>query len=163
MVLGFRQIEALAQPGREVRAEAEAPAPDVLVADHYALLSQDQLGIAQAQAERMVEPDDMMGDRSREAVARGRWEASSTSSQLGPTSSFRPVRNDVTMTVSLNGLQWPARTDEAGRLPIAALAQKPLGSDARKRMSRWQHDPARRYATRPSMTIASTNWRSDGD
>ena len=59
----------LAQLGREVRAEAEAPAPDALIADHDAPLGQDQLDVTQAQAKQVVEPDSMLDYRGWEAVA----------------------------------------------------------------------------------------------
>ena len=41
-----RSWPPLAQLGRELCAEAEAPATDTLVADHYAPLGQDQLDVA---------------------------------------------------------------------------------------------------------------------
>jgi hypothetical protein len=59
---------ALAQLGREISPEAETPAADALVADDNALLGQDQLDVAQAQAEQVVEPDGVLDDLGGEAV-----------------------------------------------------------------------------------------------
>jgi hypothetical protein len=53
----------------EVGPEPEAPLPDALVGDADAPLGQDQLHVAQAQAEDVVEPYCMADDLGREAVA----------------------------------------------------------------------------------------------
>ena len=62
-------------PG-EVAAELQAPLPDALVGDDHAPLGQDQLDIAQAEAEHVVQPDGVADDLGREAVpgvAGGVW------------------------------------------------------------------------------------------
>jgi len=53
----------------EPPAEAQAPLTDALVADHHAAGGQDQLGIAQAQAEAVIEPDRVLDHLGREAEA----------------------------------------------------------------------------------------------
>src|ERR1700676_4791863 len=50
-------------------AEFLAPAPNGLVGDHNAPLSQEQLDIAQAEAEHMVQPDSMADDLGGKAMA----------------------------------------------------------------------------------------------
>ncbi|MBP0447711.1 hypothetical protein J8J14_23450 [Roseomonas sp. SSH11] len=60
----------LAQLRCEVRTKAEAPTTDTLVADHHASLGEDQLNVAQAQAEKITEPAGMVDDLGRKAVAR---------------------------------------------------------------------------------------------
>jgi hypothetical protein len=59
---------ALAQLGGEISPEAETPAADALVADDNTPLGQDQLDVAQAQAEQVVEPDGVLDDLDWEAV-----------------------------------------------------------------------------------------------
>src|ERR671938_2062935 len=49
-------------------AELETPAADALVGDDHAALGQDQLHVAQAQAEDVVQPVGMGDDLSRKAV-----------------------------------------------------------------------------------------------
>jgi hypothetical protein len=46
----------LAQLGCEIRAEAQAPTTDTLVADHYAPLGEDQLNVPKVKAEHMDAP-----------------------------------------------------------------------------------------------------------
>jgi hypothetical protein len=48
---------ALAQLGCELRAEAEAPSADALVADHHASLGEKQLIVSKAQADEVIKPD----------------------------------------------------------------------------------------------------------
>jgi hypothetical protein len=57
------------QPAGEVGAEPDGPLPDALVRDHDAPLRQDQLDIAQAQAEDVVEPYGMADHLGREPMA----------------------------------------------------------------------------------------------
>ena len=60
----------------ELSAELEAPPPHTLAGDDDALLSQDQLHVAPAQAEDVTKPDGVADDLRREAVAgvgRGLW------------------------------------------------------------------------------------------
>jgi len=58
-----------ADPVREYRGELRAPAPDGLVRDSDATLSQKQLDIAEAETEGMMEPDGVTDDLSRKAVS----------------------------------------------------------------------------------------------
>ena len=65
-----------AQPLRELRPEFSAPAADAFVGHNHAPLRQDQLDVAQAETEEVVQPDSMADDLSREAMARiggGLW------------------------------------------------------------------------------------------
>jgi hypothetical protein len=50
-------------------AKAQAPLADALVADGDPTRRQDQLNIAQAQTEAVIEPDGMLDDLAREAEA----------------------------------------------------------------------------------------------
>jgi hypothetical protein len=59
---------AVAQAIGETRAEFLAPAPHRLVGDDDAALSQDQLHIAQAEAEQVVQPDGMADDLGGEPM-----------------------------------------------------------------------------------------------
>ena len=86
-----------AQLGRELSAKAQAPATDALVADHYPPLGQDQLDVAQAQTEQVVQPSRVVDDLGREGVASVRWWARTAPRQLGRTTSFPPGRVNVTM------------------------------------------------------------------
>jgi hypothetical protein len=54
---------------RRVPIMASAPAPDALGGDHNAALSQDQLDIAQAEAEHMIQPHGIADDLGWEAMA----------------------------------------------------------------------------------------------
>jgi hypothetical protein len=66
----FRQVRPpSAQPIGEVLSELEAPASDRLVGEDNAALRQKQLDVAEAERERMIEPDRVGDDRGREAVA----------------------------------------------------------------------------------------------
>jgi len=58
-----------AQPAGEVGPELQAPLPDTLVRDRHAALGQDQLDLAQAQAEHVIQPHRVADDLGREAVA----------------------------------------------------------------------------------------------
>jgi len=65
-----------------------APAPNSLVGDHNAPLSQEQLDVAQAEAEHMVQPDSMADDLSGEAMAAvrvGWWFHAASLAGLHPT------------------------------------------------------------------------------
>ena len=52
-----------AEPLGELRAELSAPAADALVRHRYAPLRKDELDLAQAQAEHVVQPDGVADDR----------------------------------------------------------------------------------------------------
>ena len=48
------------QRGGEHPTKAKAPLANALITDHDATLSQDQLDVAQAQAEAVIQPDGML-------------------------------------------------------------------------------------------------------
>ena len=58
-----------AQPTGEVGTELQAPVPNALMGYHDAAFGQDQLHVAQAQAEDVIQPhgvvDDLGGNRCR--------------------------------------------------------------------------------------------------
>jgi hypothetical protein len=58
-----------AQPFGKLGTELLAPAPDALMGDQHATFGQDQLDIAQAEAEHVIQPDSVADDLSREAMA----------------------------------------------------------------------------------------------
>jgi hypothetical protein len=60
---------AAAQAASKARAEFLAPAPNGLVGDDNAPLSQNQLDIPQTEAEHMVQPDRMADDLGGKAMA----------------------------------------------------------------------------------------------
>jgi hypothetical protein len=60
---------SLAQLARELGSEPQNPTPDALMRDGDAALGEDQLDVAQAEAEEVVEPYGMPDDLGREAVA----------------------------------------------------------------------------------------------
>ena len=60
---------AAAQAIGECRGKFLAPAPDRLVGDNDAALSQNQLNITQAETEDVVQPDGVADDLSGEAMA----------------------------------------------------------------------------------------------
>jgi len=72
-VAGLRP--AAAQTVGEALAELLAPPPYRLIGDHDAPLSQEQLDIPEAEAERMIQPHCVADDLRGEAVAvvRVRW------------------------------------------------------------------------------------------
>jgi|ERR1700722_18035145 hypothetical protein len=53
----------------QTQHQIAAPMADVFVGDHDAALGQDQLDVAQAEAEEVVQPYDVVDDLSRKAVA----------------------------------------------------------------------------------------------
>src|SRR5579872_6095061 len=53
----------------ELGAEFVAPVPDALVSDHHAALGQDQLDVAQTEAEDVIQPHGVADDFSGKAVA----------------------------------------------------------------------------------------------
>jgi len=55
-------------PGKR-RAELAAPVADALVANHHATLGQDQLDVAQTEAEDVIQPHRVADDLSRKAMA----------------------------------------------------------------------------------------------
>jgi hypothetical protein len=59
-----------AQPSDEVGTELQTPVPNAPVGHQDAAFGQDQLDIAQAQAEDMVQPSGMVDDLGRKPVAR---------------------------------------------------------------------------------------------
>jgi hypothetical protein len=59
----------LAEPASKSGTEPEAPLPDALMTDNDTPLGQDQLHVAQAQAEKVVQPHGMADDLGRETVA----------------------------------------------------------------------------------------------
>jgi hypothetical protein len=60
---------AAAQSAREGLAELLAPAPDGLVGDDNATLSQKQFDISQAEAEHVIQPDSVADDLGGKAMA----------------------------------------------------------------------------------------------
>jgi hypothetical protein len=64
-----RPRPAAAQPFGKFSAELSAPVPDALVGDQHATFGQDQLDIAQAEAEHVIQPNGVADDPGREAMA----------------------------------------------------------------------------------------------
>jgi len=58
------------QSSGKLSTEFAAPMADAFVGDHDAALGQDQLDVAQAEAEEVVQPHGVVDDRSRKAMAR---------------------------------------------------------------------------------------------
>jgi hypothetical protein len=58
----------LVQPPGEVGAELQAPAPDTFMRHHDAALRQDQLDVAQAEAEDVIQPDRVADDLRRKPM-----------------------------------------------------------------------------------------------
>ena len=71
-----------AQSIREALSELPAPAPDRLVGEDDTALGQEQLDVAEAERERVVEPDRVGDDRGREAMAMVRVRCGSHSPNL---------------------------------------------------------------------------------
>ena len=95
---------ASAEPLGELRAELSAPAADALVRHRYAPLRQDELDVAQAQAEHVVQPDgvaDDLGGKPVTGVGDGFWVSST---QLGQLQPFRPEPINLTMPAHVNHL-----------------------------------------------------------
>ena len=76
---------AAAQPFGKLGAELLAPVSDAFVSDHHAALGQDQLDVAQTEAEHVIQPHGVADDLSWKAMAVARtglwhiWPASPTS------------------------------------------------------------------------------------
>jgi hypothetical protein len=69
--ISVAQLRAtLAQLGCELRAKAKAPPADAVVADHHASLGEKQLNVSKAWAGKVIKPDCMPDDLSRNAVPR---------------------------------------------------------------------------------------------
>jgi hypothetical protein len=68
-VPGVVRLRSSPQPGRDVRSGLQAPSQDALVCDCDAAPGQDQLDVAQAEAEDMVQPHGMADALGREAMA----------------------------------------------------------------------------------------------
>jgi hypothetical protein len=58
-----------AQPRGELSAELQAPMPNAFVGHHDAALRQDQLDVAQTEAEDVIEPDGVADDLRRKPVS----------------------------------------------------------------------------------------------
>ena len=61
---------APAQLSRELGSELPAPVPDALVGHDHAPRGQDQLDVAEAQVEHVIQPDGVADDLRREPVPR---------------------------------------------------------------------------------------------
>jgi len=58
-----------AQPRGEFRTELSAPMADTLPGDHDTLFGQDQLKVAQAEVEQVIQPDNVADDLPRKTMA----------------------------------------------------------------------------------------------
>ncbi len=85
----------------EVGAEPEVPLPDALARDDDAPLGQDQLHVAQAQAEAVAQPHRRADDLRRKAAAGVGRGARTSSDQHGPAASFRPASSNLPMPASV--------------------------------------------------------------
>jgi hypothetical protein len=65
----MRLWPSLAQAGRDPRPEMVGPAPDRLVGEDNPAFGKQILDVAEAQREAIIEPDRMLDDFGREAVA----------------------------------------------------------------------------------------------
>ena len=142
------------QGRREHPAEAQTPFADAFVTDHDAARGQDQLDIAQAQAEAVIEPDRVLDDLSRKAKATIRVQRQVHDLKAAMAGRSRQPDNAAPLALYLSFLDGEGGAE--GYAAAVTRDQARILFDTAREMVRRSPEIRRRYGVEP---LANAIWQ----